>query len=664
MSFGIPSSSYGVGTVLGNTYSSSSVRDVTPMGEQTFVDDVGAIQVPQNSPGMPFQLPFRSGANGQRLRSRFMPNRVPYDQQAGQDSFLVDDGLNGSQLTAATDVFVPPAPNAKKRGQPSGQPETDGESSDAPDDTDEDSSNSEDEEGEKGPFMSPTANPKYFINGLEATPIMKRLYDIAVADDEDITPTTRVDLSQPLKLPIHDHRTGRVDYCEGDFGPLAETPDCGYDSQLESVPYFGKSPVRTERPWIELGRGQYLNGPIPVSQTWFGRKNPLSPRFLAFGDFRAGVAFNDNGAVDQFVNAYRLNLNLDLQITATERIQAFIGPLDRGANFTRFATEDNELRFFEEFDSDFDTLFFEGDLGAMLGGVLDIYPPFDMPIAFGIMPMLFQNGNWMLDNFLGAAVTIPARHNAKLLWSNYDVTFFTGIDEVNSPAFPGDDSQATIYGVHAFIEAYTGYLEVGYAFLEDELNQGLSYHNIGVSFSRRYFQKLSNSIRFITNIGQAPNVGAQTADGQLILIENSWITSDYTHVVPYLNFFAGFDRPQSVARAGGVGGVLLNTGINFESDGLTGFPTLDASANDTYGGAIGLNLLGPDFSWQVVTEFAVVATHGNRANRIAPGNQYGFGVRVQKPITNAWLARFDTMFGIRDELDDLFGVRFEMRYKF
>ena len=533
--------------------------------------------------------------------------------------------------------------------------------------TDEVSSKTKKEKSSKEsePFVSPTVNDSpRIINGVDGTPISKRLYDFQLDEDEKLSATTRVDLSSPHDLPHYDHRAGRVDFHQGDFTPAPQYGCTPYDGCVESVPYFGKHINPTERPWVELGRGLYLNGPIPPSQSWLGDKNLVAPHFLLYGDFRTAVAYNDNGGSSQFVNAYRLNLDLDLKLTATERLHAFIGPIDRGANITRFVADNGDITFFEEFDVDFDNFFFEGDLGAILASALDIYSPFDMPIALGIMPMLFQNGNWILDNFLGVAATIPARHNSMLQWSNYDVTFFAGFDEIDSPAFPGDNSQGEIYGVHAAIEAYQGYLEVGYAFLNDDLSQGLGYHNVGVSYSRRYFQNLSNSIRMIANFGQDPVAGEQTADGQLILIENSWITSDYTHVVPYMNLFAGFDRPQSVARAAGVGGVLLNTGINFETDGLTGFPRLDDSANNTFGGAVGLNLLGPDLRWQLVTEFAMLATHGSRDNRIAPGNQYGFGARFQRPLTNSWIFRTDGMYGIRDQLGDIFGTRVELRYKF
>ena len=36
---------------------------------------------------------------------------------------------------------------------------------------------------------------------------------------------------------------------------------------------------------------------------------------------------------------------------------------------------------------------------------------------------------------VGAAATIPARNSPWLDWSNFDVTFFVGLDQVTSPAF-------------------------------------------------------------------------------------------------------------------------------------------------------------------------------------------------------------------------------------
>ena len=77
--------------------------------------------------------------------------------------------------------------------------------------------------------------------------------------------------------------------------------------------------------------------------------------------------------------------------------------------------------------------------------------------------------------------------------------------------------------------------------------------------------------------------------------------------------------------------MLRNTGILFESDNLTGYPTLDATANDTYGAAVGLDLLAPDFSQQLILEAAVVQRMGNPPNAEAPDDQYGLGAAVSNP---------------------------------
>jgi hypothetical protein len=454
------------------------------------------------------------------------------------------------------------------------------------------------------------------------------------------------------------------------YNPRAFVPDPNYDClpfdpDAELFTYEGKWCVPAQAPWVELWRGLYRPGPLPPAGTLLtGETNPIIPHFLVFGDYRTAVAINDNGDGQFGVWAHRLNLDFDLKITSTERIHAFWGPLDRGGRFTRAVFRDDNIVLKEELDGDFDTLFFEGDLGYMWGGMTHQWAPFDLPFVAGKFPLLFQNGTWIVDALEGFAFTIPGRHSRILDWPNFEVTFFFGFDDVDSPAFRGDDNVASAYGVNTFIEAYDGYFEIGYAYLDDKTGQGLSYHNLTAAFTRRYFQRVSSSIRAIINTGQDPLAGEQTADGQLLLWENSLITCQPNYFVPYLNMWAGFDRPQSVARAAGAGGILLNTGINFETDALTGFPTLDATANDTWGGAIGINMLGPDFSWQLITELATVQTFGNGGQRFAVANQYGCGLRFQIPISNAWIFRMDGMVGILDESPDVSGTRAELRWKF
>jgi len=452
----------------------------------------------------------------------------------------------------------------------------------------------------------------------------------------------------------------QVDYSQFDFSP---DPICWdhYDPTAQQNVYEGKSLNRNQRPLVEWFKPWYQRGQLKPGNTLLGTHNPLIPQFLVYGDYRTGWASNTANGNNFSVWAHRLNLDFDLRLTSTERIHWFMTPLNRGPNFTRLLN-DGDPTFISELNPDVLFGFFEGDLGAMWGGLTNQTLPFDLPFAIGVMPLLFQNGVWMEDAFLGVAATIPARNSPLLDISNMDTTFFVGFDNINSPAFNNENSAARMYGVATFIEAWGGYVEMNYAYLQDRRELDRGYHNSSVAYTRRFGTWLSHSTRVINNAGQNPNGIEQTADGTLLLWENSLITNYPSTRIPYFNFFAGFDRPQSVARDPLAGGVLRNTGILFETDGLTGYPFLDDTANNTLGGAIGLNLLADDFSQQLVLETAAVLPLADKVSQ-AGDPQYGFGLRYQIPLNNSVILRTDAMYGIQESGDDLHGVRVELRKK-
>ncbi|QDV82545.1 hypothetical protein [Stieleria magnilauensis] len=474
------------------------------------------------------------------------------------------------------------------------------------------------------------------------------------------TPTTQplIDVDRPHiePAPIVLHDPGL------DFSPMPLDPDaCYHDSGREAWVYDAKHDVPTQHPWVEWGRIWYGDGITPRGRDLFGPMNLVRPKFYVYGDFRTGIQAGRNagGRADNWAN--RLNLDMDLQITDTERFHAFVGPLDKQNRFTRWEVIDGDLRYRNEMNLTPATAFFEGDLGVMLGALGNQSSPFELPISAGLMPLLFQNGIWMEDAVSGIAFALPAKHSRLLNWANFDVSFFAVFDQLNSPAF-ADNSDAQAFGTAWFIEAYGGYIETGYAYLNHRNDDSLSYHNATFSFTRRYFDRISNSVRVIVNAGQDRAKADRTADGGLLLVENSWITAAPLTVVPYANFFYGWDRPQSVARAGISGGILRNTGINFDTDGLNGFATLDTSAADTAGGSVGVDLIGDDLDRQLLLELSYLTPHGDRA--IARGDQYAIGARYQFPISNATLLRFDVMHGWREGDDDVYGTRMEFRWKF
>ncbi len=110
--------------------------------------------------------------------------------------------------------------------------------------------------------------------------------------------------------------------------------------------------------------------------------------------------------------------------------------------------------------------------------------------------------------------------------------------------------------------------------------------------------------------------------------------------------------------------MLFNTGILFQSDLLTGYPTLDGTGNNTYGAAAGLDLLAsPNFQQQLIVETAVLQVMGDDATRNTPGAQYGVAVRYQLPLSKATHPR-DVMHGWLEDATDVTGARVEYRWKF
>jgi len=464
---------------------------------------------------------------------------------------------------------------------------------------------------------------------------------------------------------------------EGWFKPDPKYEHEPYDAEAQLAIYGpqsspgkpGKHLNRTANPPVELGRRLYDRGAYEPRPTWLGTKNPINYHLMAYGDVRVAAAYYDNGvpgAKEQSVVATRLNLDMDLALTATERIHAFVRPLDRNGSFTRYqisgGAKDDE--FIDELDFALDTLYFEGDLGAMAQGWTNKTNSIDLPVALGRVPLFTQNGIWLDDAFTGLATGITAKNSPSLDISNMDFTFFAGFKQVTTAAVPNSNDDAKVFGLAGFADARKGYVEYGYGYI-DAGDSDLSYHNVTAAFTKRYQGRLANSVRLIGNFGQKGILGQKTADGVLVLIENSLIprrpwnaVPSPINLVPYFNLFAGFDTPQPLARAADSGGVLKNTGINFESDGLTAYPTLDASGHESYGGALGLEyLFGLDR--QIVIEGAVV----QRMSNSVLGSQYALGARYQHKVSNAWIVRLDAMHGWREGLKNVYGARLEIRRK-
>jgi hypothetical protein len=455
-------------------------------------------------------------------------------------------------------------------------------------------------------------------------------------------------------------------------GPLYEKD---YDAKSQVDVYGAKSAVEPPRPPVELGRPQYTSGLYEESSTLFGNLNPLLPGLAIYGDWRTAIAYNNNKGKDIAQIATRLNLDVDFKITGTERIHAFFTPIQKNNQFTRFefGGGDGDRKFTDEFDANPQTLFFEGDLGSIYSGFSGREASFDLPFTVGLFPLFLQNGIWANDAILGGAASLTAKNSRKLGLANFDVTFFAGFDNVDNVGILGPDKHnANVYGLTTFIDAFGGYIEAGYGLLQGVDDpvfsleptplrgvDGQLTHFVTAAYTRRYANTLSNSTRVFANFGN----GVED-EGVAIISENSLISGLPSTLIPYANFFVGFGNPQPLIDGNGAG-ILKNVGINFETDALTGYPKLNDTGSNAYGGAIGLQYLF-NLDQQLVFEIATVQPFGDPIAGIGVATpQYGFGVRYQIPIDRAWLFRADATYQITEGVaKDTFGVRAEIRRKF
>ena len=376
--------------------------------------------------------------------------------------------------------------------------------------------------------------------------------------------------------------------------------DKKYDAKGNVDIYGAKVAVEAPRA-IEIGREQYTSGIYDKGNALLGDLNLLAPGLSIYGDWRTAVAYNSNAGKDIAQIATRLNIDVDYKFTATEQLHAFFTPLQKNNAFTRFefGGGDGNKKFNDEFDLKPQTLFFEGDLGSILSGATGKPSSFDLPFTVGLFPLFLQNGIWANDAILGGAVSLTAKNSRKLGLSNYDITLFAGFDNVDNAGILGKDNRnANVYGVTTFIDAFGGYIEAGYGLLQgvdqravrlfpdvpgaQNLTAGQLTNFFAAAYTRRYFNTVSNTTRVFANTGNGKN-----DDGIVVISENSLISGLPSTLIPYANFFVGVGNPQPLVDGNGAG-ILKNVGINFETDALTGFPKLNDSGSNAWGGAVGI----------------------------------------------------------------------------
>lgn len=407
--------------------------------------------------------------------------------------------------------------------------------------------------------------------------------------------------------------------------------------------------------------------------TLFGEA--LNPRLDLDG--RVELQFlhaRQGGTFDTFF-VPQVDLQLNLQLTATQRVFALLRPLehgDRRPTLYRFGDHDG---WTGKFQGEPEALFYEGQPLNWLSP--DDRWPLDVSIAGGRIPFTLHNGLWFDNYFDGFSI---AKNNIQLgALSNLNVLYFLTRGQTQPgltlEARDRLEQEKNLTGVDVNADWGEYFVEASWAVAYDngtvrDGRQDLDRHFWALSVTRTLSSSAGVALRAM---GSTPN--ATAGAGELFALEGQyglWDTLLYATV-----FGATSDwLPPSVQ-----GSPLDREGILFAFDRLVQTPQLNPRAADTIGGVVGdvLNPRGwltvtPEVGWLVDDRAggcdqvgAGVQLQVDLAHLLIPGT--GTAAMVRRGLLYGTLARL-TLVGIRnddaararDEYD--YGVNVELIYEF
>ncbi len=419
-----------------------------------------------------------------------------------------------------------------------------------------------------------------------------------------------------------------------------------------------------------LSPGQAPNHPID----FLGEQ--LDPRLDIDGFMRYQVLGYRLDNTNNGVMVPELDLDTNLQLTATQRIHALFRPIeggDREPTLWQFAPDNqgwvarNEATPAE--------LFYEGQPLNWISPY-DRFP-LDFTLSGGRVPLFLQNGLWFDNIFDGVAISKNSIQLGNL--SNLNLFYFLTQGETQGGLNSLDRAQQRkkLTGVSGDADWYDYFFEFGWATAYDNGH----VRSPGVDYDLdRSFWALSATRTFGVSGGVALRILGSTGNGsrgggELFALETQ---KQFWGVLGYANFFAATRDwlPASIQ-----GAPLSREGILFTFDRLAAFPELNARGANTIGSAMGV-IFNPKGIVTYTPEFGWLIDNSSQAN-----HQVGVAMQIQADLasllipaaTLADVARRGILYGFfarmtfvglrnnntevaKDRFD--FGSKLELIYKF
>ena len=332
--------------------------------------------------------------------------------------------------------------------------------------------------------------------------------------------------------------------------------------------------------------------------------------------------------------APELDLETNLQITATQRIHMLFQPLDGGfqrpwvyhihpgggwtINEDRLSGRPAEV-------------WYEGQPFNWL--TPNDEEPLDLNLAVGRLPIFFQNGIFM-NNIADAAML--GKNNIQIgNLSNLNVLGFVTIKETQGGLNPADqrEQRKRLVGFESDMDLMDYFLELTYAHAYDnnfsgdfnakgvpipgEEKQALNrdYWAVGIT---RTFGPNGVAFRILGNTGTSTS-----GPGELFVLETN---ADILHTHAYANFFGSTKNWMTASNL--YSAPLANESILFAPDRLLPTIGMKISGSDFVGGALGV-ILNPRGHTTFTPEFDYSIDNARNGN-----DQVGAGFQIQSDISS------------------------------
>ncbi|MBI3463954.1 MAG: hypothetical protein HY000_12985 [Planctomycetes bacterium] len=373
------------------------------------------------------------------------------------------------------------------------------------------------------------------------------------------------------------------------------------------------------RPWTAF---QKFLGADPINPRpglkWFGEQGyQWEPRFVAYGSYELfGVALQEGDQrKDGFGHQLLVDLNLDL--TGTERFHVQFRPLGRKNSGGSFWQLNNPQHYDDNSTLIPDRYWFEGELNSIFGGLFDDpYTPGDYHVVVGKFPFILQNGLLINDDIVGVAVN----KNTILVppLSNLNAQVFYAFDDVDSTHTPSPE----LFGANLIADYRNAFIEFTYARLHESGDSELDADYAAAS-ATQFFGPVTVAGRALFKWADA----AAHGDGQLFVLETNWTRqfsdrweclTGIEESVFYADFFKATSGWSPIS-----GGNFDRLRSQFEVNPLVAISS-GRSPEETIGAALGVQLFRHHEDESIIPEVSYEAPSGTSV--------WGVGVKYLRKI--------------------------------